>query len=84
MAYKIEQVLNDVSGKFVAMVSFNGRPAERYEVDSLNAKTVDDVLSKIDSEVVVLASKPAEAVPSVDAKGQIVVPVEKTVADLIV
>lgn len=43
--YEIKQVLNDIPGKFSAIVSFNGGADERYEVDSLDPDTIDKAMT---------------------------------------
>ena len=77
MSYKIEKVLNDVPGKFVAMVSFNGRPAERYEVESLEAKVIAETLEKVSVEVQEIVVKREAEVAILNAieikDGQIVI-----------
>jgi hypothetical protein len=74
--YNITQVLNDVPGKFTCMVEFAGQPAQRYEVESLDSASIDEVLKKTDEVVAANLTKPADK--TVEVKdGLIVVPVSE-------
>lgn len=76
--YKIIEILNDVSGKFVALVSFNGREAERYEIESLDPIVIGETLTSVNSEVVdtdetIAVSQAQASAVSIDANGQIII-----------
>lgn len=73
-SYNILQVLNDVPGKTVVLVSFNAHAAERYEVESTDAASVHATLVAANEAVSASDTAPAAVVPEV-ANGQIVVPV---------
>lgn len=74
--YQITEILSDVKGKFACLVSFNGRPAERYEVESLDAAEVDRVLTLANDNVVAREAAPADVVITKDQAGKVVIPVE--------
>jgi hypothetical protein len=59
------------------MVSFNGRPAERYEIESTDAQFVHDTLVQV-NQTVVEADAVVEPKPLEVKDGQIVVPEVKT------
>ena len=86
--YKITKLVNDVPGKFVAMASFNGKPAERVEVEVPNDMGIDEegnpiVKPNLDSAFIASvlqkiaddANAPTTEVPSiqVDSDGQIII-----------
>ena len=65
--YNITKVLNDVVGKYTAMVSFNGNAAERYEIDSLEPKEIDRVLQEVADDSANLTAEKAAAVAATGA-----------------
>ena len=67
--YNITKVLNDVIGKYVVMVSFNGTAAQRYEVESLEPKEIDRVLQEVADDGAKLAAEKAAAVAATGAIG---------------
>ena len=72
MAYKITELISHKT-KFAAMVSFNDRAAEYYEVDSLDESTIHTVLSSIDLQVAALDAQVSKQF-EIDADGKLVIP----------
>ena len=67
MSYEIKEKLNDVFGKFVTMVSFNGGKSQRYEVDSLDPAEIEAILSKVADDAASDVASKKEQEAAVDA-----------------
>lgn len=65
--YQVTAKINDVPGKCVVKCSFNGRPSERYEIDSLDPVEIDRVLQEAADNLEIKVSEDQVKIAEADA-----------------